>query len=225
MSDESFFIVSDLHLGNSYFNQEVFLNWLDQLPDRATLILNGDVIDEPKRVLPAEHERVLERFIAESKRRLVVWVYGNHDADFHMENTGEIQFAHSWEIDKRLLVVHGNDLDDVMPRYGVFKWLFRRFHRLCVHLGFGDVHVAEYAKKWNLLYRVLNERVARNALRTAEQLGFSAITCGHTHAAMDIQRGGQRYLNTGAWTERPFHYIWVGRNEIELRVYEGDGVD
>ncbi|MFT5088398.1 MAG: UDP-2,3-diacylglucosamine pyrophosphatase LpxH [Candidatus Latescibacterota bacterium] len=225
MSEESFFIVSDLHLGSSYFHQGVFLAWLDQLPVRATLILNGDVIDEPKCVLPPEHSLVLERLIAESKRRLVVWVYGNHDADFHIEDAGEIQFVHSWEIGKRLFVVHGNNLDDVMPRYGIFKWLFRRLHRLCVRLGFGDVHVAEYAKKWSLLYRVLNERVARNALRTAEQLGFAAITCGHTHAAMDIQRGEQRYLNTGAWTERPLHYIWVGEKEIELRVYEGDSVE
>ncbi len=225
MSEESFFIVSDLHLGNSYFHQHNFLTWLEQLPERAALILNGDVIDEPKRVLPPEHSLVLERLVAESQRRLVVWVYGNHDADFHMEDAGEIQFANRWEIGKRLLIVHGNDLDDVMPNHGLFKWLFRRLHRLCVKLGFGDVHVAEYAKKWSLLYRVLNERVANNALRSAEQLGFAAITCGHTHAAMDIQRGQLRYLNTGAWTERPLHYIWVGESEIELRVYEGNCVE
>lgn len=225
MSEEPFFIVSDLHLGNSYFHQSNFLAWLEQLPVRAALILNGDVIDEPKRVLPPEHMQVLERLVEESKRRLVVWVYGNHDADFHLENSGNIQFADRWEIDKRLLIVHGNDLDDIMPNHGLFKWLFRRLHRLCVRLGFGDVHVAEYAKKWSLLYRVLNERVAENALRTAEELGFAAITCGHTHAAMDIQRGERRYLNTGAWTERPLHYVWVGEHEIELRVYEERGVE
>ena len=225
MSEESFFILSDLHLGNSYFHHNEFIAWLDHLPERAALILNGDVIDEPKRVLPPEHQAVLGRLVDESKRRLVVWVYGNHDADFHIEDAGQIQFADSWEIEKRLLIVHGNDLDDIMPNHGLFKWLFRRFHRFCVKLGFGDVHVAEYAKKWSLLYRVLNERVANNALRTAEQFGFAAITCGHTHGAMDIQRGQQRYLNTGAWTERPLHYVWVGTSAIELRVYEGQNIE
>ena len=71
------------------------------------------------------------------------------------------------------------------------------------------MHVAEYAKTWGLLYRVLNERAARNAVPVAEQSGFEAITCGHTHAAMDIKQGGKRYINTGAWTERPLHYVRV----------------
>lgn len=222
MTEKLFYIVSDLHLGNAYFHQRAFGAWLAALPDQAALILNGDVIDDPDRTLSDAHEQTLHMLVAESHRRRVIWVYGNHDAHFQIVDSGNIEFVGEWAIDKRLYIVHGNDLDDLMPRHGFFKWIFRRIHHLFVALGLRDMHVAEYAKKWGLLYRVLNERVARNALRAAERLGFEAITCGHTHAAMDIQRNGKRYFNTGAWTEKPLHYVCVDEESIKLCVYDGD---
>ena len=42
-----------------------------------------------------------------------------------------------------------------MPRHAAFKWAFRRLHRCRIWLGGRDAHVAEYAKKWPLLYRYL----------------------------------------------------------------------
>ena len=93
-------------------------------------------------------------------------------------------------------------------------------HRLRVKLGFPDVHVAQYAKKWGLLYRVLNQHVARKALRVARSQGFAAVTWGLTHSAMDLREGEVRYLNTGAWTEEPRHFITVTPDEIQLCVYQ-----
>lgn len=220
MGVERSFIVSDLHLGSAYFHHETFLSWLDALPAGARLVLNGDIVDEPGRPLPDEHLAVLDRLVRESHARPVVWVYGNHDAEFEPAEKGEIQFVDSWGIDRRLLVVHGDRLDWLMPRHGVFRWVFRRFHRLRVRLGFRNVHVAEYAKKWKLFYRVLNEHVARNALRTARQQGFEAVVCGHTHAAMDFERQGHRYFNTGSWTERPLCFLEVAPDCIALQIYE-----
>ena len=222
MGGESTFIVSDLHIGSEFFHQEQFLSWLDRLPPGARLVLNGDVVDDARKPLRSEHRAVLERLVQESRGRPLVWVFGNHDLGLAMDDTGEIEFVDSWEVDRRLLVVHGDHLDDVMPRHGLFKWVFKRFHRLLVALGARKVHVAEYAKKWAFLYRVLNDHMARNGLRVARKLDFAAIACGHTHAAMDVERDGRRYLNTGAWTEKPLHYLTVDAESIQLRVY-GDG--
>ena len=77
------------------------------------------------------------------------------------------------------------------------------------------MHVAQYAKKWGALYRVLNDHVAGKAIRLAETHGFAAITCGHTHSAMDLERDGRRYFNTGAWTEEPHYYLRVERMHPE----------
>ena len=213
------YIVSDLHLGSVYFRHESFLRFLREMPEGARLVLNGDTIDDPGDPLPPEHERVLRRLVEESSRRPVVFVYGNHDDGFGLDQPGRIQFVRKLTVDGRLLVVHGDKLDGVMPRHPWFISLFRRFHRLRVRLGLEDVHVAHYAKSWGLLYRVLNEHVARRALAAARAEGLEAITCGHTHAAMELEREGRRYLNTGAWTEEPHHYVAVSGGRIDLKVY------
>ena len=224
MGVERSFIVSDLHLGSAYSRHETFISWLDALPRGVQLVLNGDIIDDPCSPLPEDHRAVLDRLVSESRNRQVIWVYGNHDAKFELAEKGEIQFADSWTIERRLLVVHGDRLDRLMPRHGIFKWLFRRFHRLRVIFGFRNMHVAEYAKKWSLFYRILSEHVANNALRSAREQGFAAVVCGHTHAPMDIERQGLRYFNTGSWTESPLHFLEVTPDDIALQTYEdGDG--
>ena len=214
------FIVSDLHLGSPYCHHLPFLAWLAALPAAVPLIINGNIIDDPRHALGPEHQAVLQRLIAESHQRPLIWVHGNHDEDLDLGDTGQIQFVRHWTIGQRLLIVHGDDLDEVMPRHQLFKRIFKLVHRLHVKLGFPDVHVAQYAKKWGLLYRVLNQHVARKALRVARSQGFAAVTCGHTHSAMDLREGQVRYLNTGAWTEEPHHFIAVTPDDIQLCVYQ-----
>ena len=221
MAPPATYIVSDLHLGSEHFRHRQFLSWLDSLPAESPLILNGDTVDDPRKPIPAVHREVLERMVAESRRRPYVWVYGNHDAGYVPEDSGQIQFAHYWEVERRLLVVHGDDFDDVMPKHGLFKAIFKTLHKVRRWLGFQNVHVAEYAKKWDFLYRVLNNRVAQNALDAARLRGFDVITCGHTHTAMDVRDGGVRYLNTGAWTETPLFFLEVNGEGFHLREFSG----
>ncbi len=227
MTDNAvFFVVSDLHLGNPYCRHASFLSWLDSLPAGAALILNGDTIDRPRKPLPPPDRLVLDRLVAESHQRTVIWIPGNHDRRFSLDNAGEIRFENRWEIGRQVLVTHGDKLDDIMPRHGLFRMLFKILHRSLIFVGFPNVHVAQYAKKWGALYRVLNDHVAGKAIRLAETLGFAAITCGHTHSAMDLERDGRRYFNTGAWTEEPHYYLRVERmhpegERVDLCVVDG----
>jgi predicted phosphodiesterase len=55
-----------------------------------------------------------------------------------------------------------------------------------------------------------------NAVNYAAENGFEAVTCGHTHFAEEYFINGIRYLNTGAWTERPTYYVRVTDNEMTL---------
>jgi UDP-2,3-diacylglucosamine pyrophosphatase LpxH len=215
------YIVSDLHLGSSYFRRENFVRFLDTLPAGARLVLNGDILDEPGDPLSPEHAAVVRRLVAESYERPVVWVHGNHDESVALDDPGRIQFVRRWAVDDTLLVLHGDQLDGIMPRHGLFRLFFKKLHHLRIRLGFADVHVAHYAKRWSLLYRVLNEHVARRAIDAARREGFGAVTCGHTHAPMEWERDGHRYLNTGAWTEEPNHYVSVteGGDKVELQVF------
>ena len=209
-------IVSDLHMGSRYFHSQAFAGFLDHIPDADEIILNGDVLDRPHVKLAPLHQQILERIEQLSFRVKVVWVRGNHDKGYMPARLGKIEFCRRYTFDHRIVITHGDDFDNVMSRSRVFMKAFRLMHNLRVRLGARPVHVAEYAKKWKAFYRVLRNNVMRNAVNFAAENGFEAVTCGHTHFAEDILLSGVRYINTGAWTEFPAHYLYVTPGSMEL---------
>lgn len=209
-------IVSDLHIGSKYFLYEDFARFLNTISQDAEFILNGDIIENPYVKLRPADQQMLHRFERMSHRQKVVWVRGNHDNGYIPQNLGQIQIKSYHSIQKRIFITHGDFFDQVMPQSRVFIKAFRMMHDLRVKLGAKPVHVAEYAKKWKRFYGYLRKNVMLNAVNYAAENGFEAVACGHTHFAEQYSISGIRYLNTGAWTERPTYYILVTDNEITL---------
>lgn len=222
-------IVSDLHLGSHYFQSHAFGKFLDTIADIDELILNGDVLDRPHARLEPLHQQTIDRIEQLSYRCKVVWVRGNHDNGYMPASMGKIEFCRRYVLDNRILITHGDDFDTIMPRSRMFMTAFRWLHDLRVRLGARPVHVAEYAKKWKAFYRVLRNGVMRNAVNFALENGYKAVTCGHTHFAEDLVLNGVRYINTGAWTELPAHYLKIASNNmflnrVDYAVPDGRGV-
>ena len=212
-------IVSDIHLGSRFSQCDAFIAWLECLPRHRPVVLNGDILDDPRDELFGYHHQALNRLIETSFEREVVWVLGNHDDDLLGDQIGRITIARHLEIGKTLLAIHGDDFDDVMPKSRAFIRTFQYLHFWRQSLGAPHVHVAQYAKKWKALYKVLNDNVKKNAVASAKRNGFRAVVCGHTHYAMDITYDGVRYLNTGAWTEEPLHYVEVQDGKIQMKAF------
>lgn len=209
-------IVSDLHLGSRYFQYGIFERFLAALPDDHDLILNGDIIDAPYGKMEKSDQIILDMLEDISHGRQVVWIRGNHDNGYVPKNFGKMIFKSSHSIDHRLLITHGDDFDDIMPRSRLFIKAFKLMHNIRVKLGARPVHVAEYAKKWKAFYRVLRRNIALNAVKCAAENGFEAVTCGHTHYPEDVTFNGIRYINTGAWTEFPAYYLHVTADQMTL---------
>jgi len=209
-------IVSDLHIGSRYFKCGPFEHFLKELPPDHDLIMNGDIIDSPYVKMETADQRILDLIEDISFRRKVVWIRGNHDNGYVPQRFGNTIFKSSHSIDDRLLITHGDDFDDIMPRSRLFIKAFNLMHDLRVKLGAKPVHVAEYAKKWRSFYRVLRKNVALNAAKCAAENGFEAVTCGHTHYPEDVAFNGIRYINTGAWTEIPAYYLRITTDEMVL---------
>jgi UDP-2,3-diacylglucosamine pyrophosphatase LpxH len=214
-------IVSDLHIGSEFFSHERFDSFLDTLPDDATLVLNGDTLDDPHHALPDRHQTTFDRLIDESKRRNIIWIYGNHDDDVMLPDSEGIQFRTDYAIDKRLYIIHGHYFDNVMPYNRVFMRIFNLLHRLRILLGASPVHIAQYAKKWPWCYRYLRKNVRMNAVEYCQENDYAAITCGHVHFPEDIQLDGIRYINTGCWTEPETYYIIVTDTDVEFKKEPG----
>ena len=209
-------IVSDLHIGSRYFLRQNFERFLNNIPEDINFILNGDIINNPYGKLDSADRQILDRFGDMSLRQNVVWVRGNHDNGYIPDNLGNIQIKKHHSLQKRLFITHGDFFDEVMPRSRMFIKAFKMMHDLRVQLGARPVHVAHYAKRWKRFYAYLRKNVMLNAVNYAAKNGFKAVTCGHTHYAEEKIVKGIHYINTGAWTEQPTHYIHVTDDEIIL---------
>ena len=209
-------IVSDLHIGSRYFLYQDFETFLGNISEEYELILNGDIIDNSYSELIEPHKRIMDLIKQASYRQRVVWVRGNHDNGYLPTEFGEVHFKSFYDIKHRLLIVHGDDFDEIMPRNQTFMKAFKLMHNLRVTLGAKPVHVAHYAKKWEIFYTVLRKNVMMNAVNCAIENGYEAVTCGHTHYPEDTVFNGTRYINTGAWTELPTCYLLVAPDRMTL---------
>ena len=209
-------IVSDLHIGSRYFFHHEFERFIKSVPFDYEFILNGDIIDNPKSKLTLPHQRVLDLIVRLSYRQKVIWVKGNHDNGYAQNGFKHIHFKTYHTIDDRLLVNHGYDFDKIMPRSQVFIKSFKSIHDIMIKFGSRPVHVANFAKKFELLYKVLRDNVMKNAVNCALENGYEAVICGHTHYPEDKVYNGIRYMNTGAWTESPAFYLQMTGNEMTL---------
>ena len=209
-------IVSDLHIGSRFFVAEAFEQFLSQMPEDCELVLNGDVINIPYAELNPSHRKILDRIKQRSFQQKVIWLQGNHDNGYVPDQFGEVVFKRSHSVGNRLLITHDDDFDEIMPRNQLFMKAFKLLHKVRVKLGARPVHVAEYAKKWEYLYKVLRKNVMTNAVKCAIENGYEAVICGHTHYAEDVVFNGVRYINTGAWTEFPSHFLHVNNQNMFL---------
>jgi UDP-2,3-diacylglucosamine pyrophosphatase LpxH len=210
-------VVSDLHIGSRFFLHHDFENFLSNIPEDCELILNGDIIDDPNKNLQPSQQRVLHLIEQISRRQKVIWVRGNHDNGYACNGFKHIHFKTYYSIENRLLINHGYDFDEIMPRSQVFIKSFKMIHDIMIKFGSSPVHVANYAKKFELLYKVLRYNVMKNAVNCALENGYEAVICGHTHYPEDRVYNGIRYMNTGAWTEFPAFYLQMIGNEITLK--------
>jgi UDP-2,3-diacylglucosamine pyrophosphatase LpxH len=210
-------IVSDLHIGSDYFLYDDFEHFLRSISEDQELILNGDIIDNPYEKLKPPHQRILDLIEMRSYHQKVVWVRGNHDNGYVPKGFEKVEFTRLYNLGHRLLIAHGDDFDEIMPKNQVFIQAFKLMHDLRVRLGARPVHVAQYAKKWEIFYKFLRKNVMMNAVNCAMENGYEAVTCGHTHYPENIVFTGIRYINTGSWTERPVFYLQVTGEELYLR--------
>jgi UDP-2,3-diacylglucosamine pyrophosphatase LpxH len=209
-------ITSDVHLGSRHCRVGDFNHFLDRLPASATLVLNGDTVDHPRRRLAPVYQESVDRLIRESRRRRVIWVAGNHDEHVRPAGCGDVEFVSSFIVPGRLCVVHGFYLHRYIPGYEPLAFCIKGLHRLRILMGAEPVHVAQYIRRWKAVYGVLCRYVRQSAVRYARAQGVGLVVCGHIHNAEDTVVEGIRYVNTGTWTEAPPWCLRVEEERADL---------
>jgi UDP-2,3-diacylglucosamine pyrophosphatase LpxH len=219
-----FLILSDIHLGDPRFTQDLKLIHLLQKEKYDILILNGDIWDswQEKNVdkIFDEHP-VLITFLRElSNKKCLIWLQGNHDPDMKnaLKFLPDVIFLDQLDLDipsgGRCLVAHGHQTEyfyRMVPRYFVKinTWIYRHTH--------GKVDLERGVRMLFGLYPYLvKRRILAFMKKMKDQYRY--FICGHTHIKAIYHIDGLTTFDTGEWFDDS-PYIIVDK-EIEFKQWK-----
>ena len=229
--------ISDIHLGTSHCSAEPLLDFLRE-HEFETLYLVGDIIDiwSLRRGIfwPQPHNDVIQKILrAGRKGTRVIYVPGNHDefvAGF-LGSYGAVEVVpkaiHETADGKRLLVMHGHELDTVVQN---IRWL-----AVLGDLGYRMLLRLNRPVNWirwrmGLGYWSLSAAVKRNVknavsfigefekavVRYAQEEKADGVVCGHIHSPTIQAIGDVPYYNCGDWVESCSALVEDENGEIHL---------
>ena len=189
-----------------------------------TLYLVGDIIDgwrlKKSWYWPELHEEVLRAIVAKAAKGCrVVYLHGNHDDFLRLSNGSKpngIELAetaiHTTADGKRFLVMHGDQLDEVIRNvpwlahvgdvvYDALTVLNFFYNKITGMLGFEYRSIAALAKK--CVKRVVSfiGKFEEALVTTGRDNDVDGVICGHIHHAAIRNIGEFCYVNTGDWVE------------------------
>lgn len=215
-------ILSDIHLGSRTSRAREALEMLKAHTFKR-LVLLGDIFDDLNfHRLKQDHWNLLSyiRELSNPTRAIeVVWVVGNHDHMLldvgHLLGVPVVR-EYEWEEGgRRHLAIHGDQFDRLLVRNNSLSRMSSRLYAGVQRLG-GKQRIARAIKRTSKKVLRLSRRVSRGALEHGKRRGVDIVLCGHTHAAMKLEKDGVTYLNTGSWTDSPATYITIAGGKHDL---------
>jgi UDP-2,3-diacylglucosamine pyrophosphatase LpxH len=229
--------ISDLHLGTRGSQADAVLEFL-RTHEFETLYIVGDLIDvwALRRGIywPQAHNDVIQKLLrAGRKGTRVIYIPGNHDdfvAGFH-GNYGAVEVMpraiHQTADGRRLLIVHGHELDAVVQNIRWLAVLGDVGYQLLLRLN-GPVNFLR--RLFGLRYWSLSAAVKRSVKEAVNFVGAfetgivamardaaaDGVICGHIHTPAIRTLEGVSYFNSGDWVESNSALLEHANGHIEL---------
>lgn len=214
--------ISDLHLGTKGSSATRVLDFLRD-HDFETLYLVGDIIDvwalQRKRYWPQEHNDVIQKLLRKGRKgSRVIYITGNHDefVDRFFGEYGAVTIQedaiHELADGRRLLVIHGDELDTVIRSIGWLAHIGDIGYKLLLPTN----KVINFFRRWfGMGYWSLSAYVKNEVKNVVKFIGnfeesvagfahankADAVLCGHIHTAAMRRIGDIDYYNCGDWVE------------------------
>ncbi len=216
--------LSDIHLGTRGCQADSLLTFLREY-EAEHLFLLGDIIDfwAMNRAIhwtPAQNtvvQKVLRRARHGEK---VVLVPGNHDEalrEFVGTSFGDIEVAaeyvHETADGKRLLLIHGDEFDQVTRHH---RWVavlgdiaYNTLVRINAWISWvrRTLRISGYWSLAGFAKRKVKSAVSfifdfeDAVIHTVRERGLDGIVCGHIHSATIRAVDGISYINCGDWVD------------------------
>lgn len=229
--------ISDVHLGTRGSHAGRLLDFLREY-EFETLYVVGDFIDvwSLRRGIywPQEHNDVIQKILrAGRKGTRVIYIPGNHDefvsgfmGDFGAV-TIEPRAIHVTADGRRLLIVHGHELDAVIQNikwlalvgdvgYQLLLRLNRPINQLRRLFGREYWSLSGYVKKSVKDAVSYIGKFEEGIVRFSRQDKVDGVVCGHIHSPAIREIEGVTYYNTGDWVESMSALVEHGDGRLEL---------
>src|SRR6266702_7647282 len=211
--------ISDVHLGTRASGAARLLDFLREY-DFEMLYIVGDLIDiwqmRRSRYWPQQHNDVIQKILRKARKGTrVIYIPGNHDemiSSFYGaygDITIQKHAIHRTADGRRILIIHGHELDVVVSGSGRLKWLafagdlgyqfllslnpLINFVRRRFGLGYWSLSV--YAKRTVKDAVSFIGKFEAAVAHYAERYRVDAVLCGHIHSAAIREFGTISYYN------------------------------
>jgi len=216
--------LSDIHLGTRGCQAERLLGFLREF-ESDHLFLVGDIIDFWAMGRSIQWSRPQNTLVQKVLRRArhgdkVVFIPGNHDEalrEYEGTTFGDILVAFEWvhvtADGKRLLLIHGDEFDQVMRHHRWVAILGDVGYNLLVRFNAwvswvrrtlrmrGYWSLAGYAKrKIKTAVNFIND-FENSVIHSVRDRGLDGVVCGHIHSAAIQNINGLLYINCGDWVD------------------------
>ncbi len=237
--------ISDVHLGTRGCKAAALLEFLRD-HEFDTLYLVGDLIDiwALRRGIywPQEHNDVIQKLLRKGRKGSeIIYIVGNHDEFLggffgnFASVTLQKNAIHVTADGRRILVIHGHELDTVVQNLG---WLAHagdlgygllmrfngviNFFRRRLGLGYWSLSAYVKAEVKNVVSFI--GQFEESIVRYAREYEVDAVLCGHIHTPALREIAGVTYYNTGDWVESGTAIVEHLDGEMELLHFPLDSV-
>ena len=230
--------LSDIHLGFKHSRVRELCEFLQGI-EAERIVLVGDIVDAlslSKRFYwSPDHTNVVRTLLARRRAGTrLVYIPGNHDASLAMlaemlQGQFEVhrEWVHRTARGQRLLVMHGDQFDGIVPVPGWLARLGDALYDVTVVMNNGLNNARRVLKLpyWPLAERIkLNIAASVRYITRFEQVaasharaqGYDGVVCGHIHRANLREIEGTLYCNTGDWVESCSALIERTNGELQL---------
>ena len=214
--------ISDVHLGTRGSKAAALLEFLRDT-EFEKLYLVGDLVDiwALRRAIywPQDHNDVIQKLLRKGRKGTeIIYIPGNHDeflSGFHgnyASVTLQKNAIHTTADGRRLLIMHGHELDNVVQNLGWlahlgdigYVMLMRcngivNFFRRLMGLGHWSLSAYVKAEVKNVVSFI--GKFEESIVRYARDYKVDGVLCGHIHTAAEREFEGIAYYNGGDWVE------------------------
>ena len=214
-------ILSDIHLGLKTSRPSEAIKVIENY-DFKRLILNGDIFDSLNfNRLHSQHWDFLSKIRKISKKKEVIWVYGNHDGPaLTLSNLLGIKVykKYFWNSDgKKFLAIHGHQFDRFLYKNILISKIAVWFYYFIQRLDTQNRILTHWLKNHTKSYLRMSEEVKNGAIFYAKLNKADFVFCGHTHKPEIYESSKVNYYNSGSWTTTPSNYIIIKNGKVELK--------